>query len=179
MPTINLIELTKADVVERQLNTAIWLWFHDQDAVSIQALASGALKVCHDVGAKSGKPSDFITLASVPPEHRDEIKRLLKEPQDFFKHAKGDPDAVIKFHPIISEYFLYETITLTQQVFGRFSISMFTFGAYFRIHRPELFPVLFKQPDGLRPVTNWRELAKVSREEFFSRLVTHFALVNL
>jgi hypothetical protein len=173
-----VIELTKADVVERQLNTAIWLWFHDQDEVSVQALVSGALKVCHDVGSPA-ITSDFITLESVPVEQREEVKRLLMESQNFFKHSKKDKESVLKFYPIISEYFLYEAITLTQRVFGRCSVSMFTFGSYFHIHRPHLQYVGPQRINELLVHFELRELAELNREEFFSRLVLHFALPHV
>jgi len=50
-------DITKQEVVSRQLETAIVLFFCDDDAISIHVLASAASQILYDVRKNKGKVS--------------------------------------------------------------------------------------------------------------------------
>jgi hypothetical protein len=74
----------KRDAARAQLETAIWLWFHYGEVISIHALASAANECYHAVGKKAGLPTIIQTWK------RSLTKNQLKEAnkvQNFAKHA--------------------------------------------------------------------------------------------
>ena len=46
--------LTKLDVAERELREAIWLLFHDRNAVAVHTLATSALAILEDIADQRG-----------------------------------------------------------------------------------------------------------------------------
>lgn len=84
-------DITKQEVVSRQLETAIVFFFSDDDAISIHTLASAASQILYDLCRKIGKPSirerwqDLIVK-----EHQREWHTIVTRAYNFFKHAKND-----------------------------------------------------------------------------------------
>lgn len=108
-----LLHLTKIDAAQRQLQTAIRMWFYDdEDYVSAHTLAFAAYEIAHAVSkAKNPNRGDLLLDSShVKPDKQKEFNRLFREAANFFKHADRDPDATIEFSPGLTELFIYFAI---------------------------------------------------------------------
>ena len=113
------IMITKTDAAERQLNTAIRLFFENRDHLSSYALAVASREVTDGVIqnllgelyqrelARVGDPKE-VRLSYwekawdiVKPEfkHNKDLIRLHNKWQNFLKHADRDPDAEIEPFP--------------------------------------------------------------------------------
>jgi hypothetical protein len=55
-----VLHLSKLDVARSQLQTAIHLWFHDGDPVSIHTLAYAAYEIIHFVSKKHNRTKQLI-----------------------------------------------------------------------------------------------------------------------
>lgn len=109
--------ITKLDAARRQLATAIDLWFHDKDQVSIHTLSAAAYEIIHAFSKKHGRGRDLLLDSLfVKDEYRGEWKRLLRKGANFFKHADQDPDATIDFQPMTSEIFILFAILGMQSI---------------------------------------------------------------
>jgi LmbE family N-acetylglucosaminyl deacetylase len=102
--------ITKIQAAERQLDTAIKLFFENVDRLSCYTLAAASREITDDLCEKRkselyrgelerlGDPQ-LIRLSFrdemeilIKPEHIKEAMRLLKKPQNFLKHADRDHD---------------------------------------------------------------------------------------
>ena len=92
------MNLTKKEVAIRQLNTAIKLFFDDGDAVSIHALAAASATVLADLLEQKGQTSWRKQIVEQYPDHtKAEIFQILRNAQNFFKHADQDFDKSLEF----------------------------------------------------------------------------------
>jgi hypothetical protein len=102
--------ITKLDAAERQLNTSIRLFFENRDHLSSYALTAASREITDDLiekksgeifqreSARLGDP--MKVRLSFREEFRDRIKEeyykkaltLLRQWQNFLKHADNDPD---------------------------------------------------------------------------------------
>jgi hypothetical protein len=104
---IKKIILAKLDVAERQLDTAIWLWFNDGDTVSINQLAGAAFGVLDDLyhHQKKRRPVPFgHTPKGKTPR---QWTNFIKAAQDFAKHARKDAEDVHPYSPDFTECYLF------------------------------------------------------------------------
>lgn len=105
--------ITKLDAAERQLNTAIRLFFENRDHFSSYALTTASREITDDLIEKKsgevyqreltrlGDPTkvrlsfreEFCNL--IEPEHYKQALKLLRRWQNFLKHADNDPDSEI------------------------------------------------------------------------------------
>jgi hypothetical protein len=106
------LQLTKLDVAQRQLHTALTLWFADGDSVSIHTLAFAAYEIVHAISKKLNPQRQGLIFDSriITPEARKSWNRLIKRPAAFFKHANNDPNDTLEFRPEMSELFIIFTI---------------------------------------------------------------------
>ena len=102
-------DITKQEVVSRQLETAIVLFFCDDDAISIHVLASAASQILYDVCKHKGKVSirdvwqDYIVE-----EHQKDWRALTTRAYNYFKHARDDPFTELeRFDPRSNEWLLF------------------------------------------------------------------------
>ena len=88
----------------RQLQTAIRLWFQEEDEISIHALAYAAYEIVHVISKKHNKYRIFLVFDTdmVKEEFRAEWNKKLKINANFFKHAKNDAEASIEFMPSLT-----------------------------------------------------------------------------
>ena len=149
--------ITKTYVAERQLNTAIRLFFEGRDHLSSYALAVASREVTDDVIQSRYSELYQRELARVgDPQkvrlsYRDELKILIKPEfyknfltldrkwQNFLKHADKDPDAEIepfktKLLALVIVWAIKNYIVLTQN----WTIEMKTFFAWFAVAEPQL-----------------------------------------
>lgn len=105
------IVVTKLEAAGRQLDAAIHLFFGNGDAVAIHSLAVAAANVFADIAEHKNAGVSWRTRS------RDEsglsmkeLKALLHEEWNFFKHADRDPEATLNFNEQLSEDFMFMAV---------------------------------------------------------------------
>lgn len=130
--------LTKLDVAQRQLRTAIRLFFEDTDSVSAYTLAAAAEGVLGGLLKKQGTRHPFRESTLIKKGMEREFNAILNQSQNFFKHADTDADDVHDFPAIALEYELFECAVLYHMVRGRFLQEAWILFVWFGIHHPDV-----------------------------------------
>jgi hypothetical protein len=81
--------VTKLEAAQRQLDTAIELWFRDGDAVSIHTLVGAAYQILYDPNKKRGGPDVLAVDSMIPSEHLEEFRHICQEARILRRVAKG------------------------------------------------------------------------------------------
>jgi len=113
---VTTITIGKLEAAQRQLRTAITLWFDDGDAVSVHTLAFAAYEIFHAVSEHRDpyrRDLLFDTLL-IKDEFRRDWNKLVRREANFFKHGDRDAEAVIDFDPDLSEWFILYAIVARQ-----------------------------------------------------------------
>lgn len=159
------------DAARRQLETAVVLYFHEGDPVSIHTLTGAAYEVLRNLNHKQdGNPmiKDWAP-EMIKPEYAGNFRDLLNQAQNFFKHADRDAEATLEFQPHETEILLLDAVWTYRRLarerlplLGVFELWGFlTFGATF---------VTYGGVEASDPSTRQR-LASLSRQEFFDEML--------
>ena len=133
------ITIAKLDAARRQLETAITLWFNDGDPVSIHTLACAAYEIIHVVSKTKNRWQDLLFDSLViKDEYRNEWTKRLKEPANFFKHARNDPDGSLDFDPAVSEGFILFALVGLRDIVKQMSRTEAAYIWWLHFHRPDL-----------------------------------------
>lgn len=134
------IKISKLEAARRQLETAIVMFFNRGDAVSTHTLVAAAAGVIQDVNtAKGGKPM-IMDFQEVKPEHRKQLHKLVREAENFFKHADRDPDAVLEFQPESTMFMILDAVEKYHELSGENPPITSIFTVWFKAYMPHLFP---------------------------------------
>jgi hypothetical protein len=136
------IKVSKLDAAKRQLDTAIRLWFNDDDPVAIHALASAAYEIIQNINEKKGDKSLTLielTRSVIKVEHVEEAMQLIKKPMNFFKHANRDPHAILEFNPKVTESFFAIAIQGLKELGEQRSDVQTAFAIWSLFHKPDHF----------------------------------------
>lgn len=136
------MKISKLDAARRQLDSAIRLWFADDDPVTICALAWAAYQIIQDINEKKGDKSVTLlelTRAVVNPEHVEEAVRFLKKPTNFFKHANRDPHDILDYNPEMSDCIMLIAIRGLQSLGEQMSDVQRVFSMWQNIHHDNRF----------------------------------------
>ncbi|MGI8956239.1 MAG: hypothetical protein ACR2II_04905 [Chthoniobacterales bacterium] len=134
-----LVKLTKLEAARRLIESAIWLWFVDDDYVSVHALAAAAHRLLLELAAsreKSDWPYSTAYLPSTP------AKKRRFDPGDavmFFKYAKKDETYELSEQWI--ELYLFDAVMAYSNLADERGAStlMSTFVVRFGVQRQDLF----------------------------------------
>jgi hypothetical protein len=105
------IPITKLDAARRQLETAVILWFHEGDPVSIHTLVAAAYQILYDLNKKCGGASMMKDAKIIRPEYMKEWHRIFAKWENFFKHADRDSLKTLLFPPQVTRTFMLDAIT--------------------------------------------------------------------
>jgi hypothetical protein len=106
--------LTKAEVAQSQLQTAILLWFHYGDPISILTLANAANDCYSELGGHIGKPSAYRAwLKTQSISFRDRARYVLT----WVKHGRKDMTKKAQYAPIIGELLIFDSIECHSNLF--------------------------------------------------------------
>jgi len=130
--------LTKLDVVQRQLRTALHMFFADDDTVSAYTLAAAVEGVLAGLLERQGKTHPFRESDLIRKGMEREFNRILNRPRNFFKHAKTDPEEVLEFPVIALDYLLLECTVLYRMYRGKNLREGWLFFVWFGIHYPDV-----------------------------------------
>ena len=134
------MHVSKLDAARRQLESAIRLFFLNGDPVAIHTLTGAARGLLGDLSRAEGKKGllDTYFFPFVRPEKLGELKKLIAEAQNFFKHADLDPDAVLDFNPGTTEYLLWDCCTLYEVLTGHKLPILAVFNIWFGLANPHI-----------------------------------------
>ncbi|TSC82728.1 MAG: hypothetical protein G01um101420_86 [Parcubacteria group bacterium Gr01-1014_20] len=129
---------SKLDSARRQLETAIGLFFKNSDPVSTYTLTRASHEIlgqlCNNNGAQS--VLDW-GLQIIKEEKRDEVRKHLDNPKNFFKHAGRDPNATVEFNPDVTNFFIWDACRLYQLLTTEAPKEMYIFKFWFSMTYPE------------------------------------------
>lgn len=136
-----IITLSKKDVAESQLFTAIRLLFQGGDPASIHSLAVATHEILDALTRKDRTIKTFMAWVteSVPGEHRDKLISLLREPQNFFKHGSRDPQDKIEFDTEHTELLLYDSSRMYMVLSNLNTAEIHTYNLWFVMRHREMF----------------------------------------
>jgi hypothetical protein len=168
-----IISVTKLDAARRHLSTAIRLWFHDGDPVSIHTLGYAAYEVIHVLSRKANRTDTLIFDSDlVKDEFRSEFNKLVKKAPNFFKHADKDANSTLEFKPKFSEmFFLFSALgleTMGLKIGGEEKVFLI----WFSIHNPEIMVdgAVKRFLDGF-PIKTIDEVKLMPKSEFFKHVM--------
>jgi hypothetical protein len=119
-----VITLRRPDALIRELDTAIRMWFLEDDPVSIHLLVMPAYHVLCDLGRKAGNAPDIHEF----------VGDNFDTGYDWLRHASSDPKDIIDFPPRVNEFLIWACSISFEKIFGGRSFYMMTFQAYFCLH---------------------------------------------
>lgn len=133
------IELTKIQVAENQVNTAIFLMFEEIDIVSSHALMAGSYEILRAAAKSNGiKFETFWDRDTAVNEEtgvsREQWVKVLSAPQNFFKHGSRDLNKKLVFNPAFTHMMLYDSVLLFQKISGRETPEMLSYRLWFGAH---------------------------------------------
>jgi hypothetical protein len=166
------IRVSKLDAARRQLQTAITMWFREDDPVATHTLACAAYEVLHAVSKARdpNRPDLLFDSAHVPQEDRKELNDFLRAAANFFKHGDRDPHAVLEFSPGLTLAFLYYGIhgflLCGEPLPKEFNI----FIRWLQISHPEMLPEESQQKPAERvAIQRLAQFRTLPKHEFFDR----------
>jgi hypothetical protein len=162
--------ISKLDAARRQLKTAVRMFFDDGDTVSVHTLAAAAHEILRDLQkVKGGGVSLKDLMDLVVPERRSETRQRANAAENFFKHADRDPDEILDFKPLQTEFLLFDAFLLLERLTGRSLRAGMVFGWWFLLRYPELAkPPISKALEDLR--SRLKEPTNPSPSEFLPLL---------
>jgi hypothetical protein len=140
------VTITKFDAMQRQLDTAIELWFSDRDPVAIHTLLLASHEILH-----------------IKKEMRQEWNNKIRQCYNFFKHAQHDQDSSILFNPSLNEFIMIYSIQGIKDMKIPFTFLQEAFSQWFLINRTEFLA------DGLRAsveIIDMSDLRALPKQEF-------------
>jgi hypothetical protein len=167
-----IIRVSKLNAAQRQLRTAISLWFNDGDPVSVHALAFAAYEVFHFVsGHRDPHRRDLLFDSDhIKDEYRKEYLSHVKREANFFKHANKDPEAILDFCPDVAEFFILFAIVARQLCGESHSEEESIFMWWVMFHRPEMLNEEGRKGfEDRLPVEHRERVRRLPKEQFFEQ----------
>lgn len=168
-------KIKKLDAARRQLSTAIELWFHDADSVSIHTLACAAHQIIHDLNKRQKGRDLLFDSIVIKDEYRREYIALIKEPSNFFKHAdrgKTGSAKSIYFSPGVNDIFILMSIMGVQYLREPLNDNEVAFFNWYAFNNPEFLTEFGrKQYVDSVPVEKIAEIRDIPKSDFFKGFV--------
>jgi hypothetical protein len=134
------LPITKLDAARRQLETAITLWFHDADPVSVHTLAMAVHGILRGLNKKrGGRPMLGDPMPCIRPGFEKLAADIVVRSSNFFKHGAKDPLATDYFAPELNECIILDACNALMEVAQEKRPLMWTFIVYLAIHQPRVF----------------------------------------
>lgn len=131
--------ITKVEVSERLLKTAVDLFFENKDMLAIHALSSAAHEVLHAILKKNRRASLMKDNPRIRPEKAKEFHKILHETQNFIKHGTKDPKVALSYSPDETIMWLFDAVQMYQRVTGTMKFKKFgLFSIWFHLRYKDL-----------------------------------------
>jgi len=134
------VKLPKIEAARRQIESAIWLWFVDEDIVSVHTLTAAAHRLLLELAHLWGETTLPFTSAYLPGRGDDKPRKISpRDPAAFFKNAKDDET----YHLCErwTELYLFDAVMAYSHLTHnrRVSLLMALFTVRFGVEREDLF----------------------------------------
>ena len=97
--------VTKLAAANRQLSTAIRMFFADDDAVSVHTLACAAREIYENHCGQAGQHRMFDFVRAGNPRYADrDLRNLLNAARNFFKHPGNSLGEQIEFNDSMNDF---------------------------------------------------------------------------
>ena len=125
-------KLTKIDIAEAELKTAIRLFFEDTHPVPIYTLAAAAREILTTIGGRTGVRTVLHNFADRKGISLQDAEKDIRRFVNFFKHANRDPAAVLEnFSDLGNDILLWIASHDFGRVAGGMPIEAQVFEAWF------------------------------------------------
>jgi len=137
------LPVTKIDAAVRQLETAITLWFHDAEPVSIATLTYAGYQIISDLNKNRNGKSMLLDEENkhIKPKYQKAFRRIMRATPNFFKHADQDPDETHYFKPEVTQFILFEAIT----IYSSWNMEIRPLFKVYSLWITLVYPKLFKE----------------------------------
>ena len=116
----NTILISKIDAARRQLETALYLYFTEDEPVSIHTLICAAHEILETLHIQNNGIPTFLHKNSPgiknDPRKRKKYHDIISDAKNFFKHANKDPERILEFDTQKTEAYLLDSIYLFQHL---------------------------------------------------------------
>jgi len=139
---VTVRKISKLDAAKTQLETAIHLFFHNSDPVSIHTLTAAAYNILRDICKNRGYPYVLIkgsSLQYVIPGKEKKYLNAVNQAENFFKHADNDPEEILNFNPSQTEILIYDACKIYQEITKKINPLCHLFQVWFMAENPDLF----------------------------------------
>jgi hypothetical protein len=164
--------ISKLDAARRQLETAVRLYFHEAEPVSIHTLTAAAYNVLRHITARRGGTPMIIKdqlTQYIRKEYIDQYKMKLNEAENFFKHADKDPDDALKFRPVQTDLLLWDGCQKYRELTSEAVPMLTLFITWYVLNNPELYILPPEAKDLARKLqTSYKGF---SRKQFFAEVL--------
>ena len=130
--------ITKIDAAERQIRTAIRVFFEDIDMVSVVTLARAGAEILRALGRRQGIRDKLLDSEIIAEGKGREYRAWIRREQNFLKHADRDPDATFEFRRDVVPLTLFFAVDLLWRVGERDVPETRAFNGWFLAAYPEL-----------------------------------------
>lgn len=172
------IAITKLDAARRQLETAVILWFHDCDPISIHTLVAAAYEIILVLNRQRGGRSMMMDFKFIRVEHRKMLHDEFAKYAIFFKHGKRDPSATLHFPPQITHCFMLEAAFKYQEIAHQQLPLFQLFITYLFRTEPEIFGSNFVNTFVNTFSVEIDKLPKLGKQEFFRHILPAFTKIE-
>ena len=130
--------VSKLEVSQRQILTAIRMFFDDADPVSMHTVIAAVHGVVRDIALHRGITKSFKDSPLISDAERGKYIAAVHMPQNFFKHAKDDPDGRMVFRHGLTPLYLLDAITLYVAIGGPVLFPIQVFLMWVQLRFPSL-----------------------------------------
>jgi hypothetical protein len=102
---------------------------------------------------------------------------LFKKAENFFKHAKRDPEGVIDFSPEINEIVLWESSIKYVELTGEQIPAMQAINIWFQVRHPDVFKYDEQKKNQLKEAAFW--VKSMSKAQFYKEFISATLLRGL
>jgi hypothetical protein len=166
------VNISKLDAARRQLETAVTLYFHDGDPVSIHTLTGAAYEILLNLTRAKGETTMIKDLVKdyIKPQFVKELSRKLNEAQNFFKHADKHPDAILTtFEPEQTNLLLLDACWTYRRLSGERLPLLHVFETWASVTWGKNFITYVGMSEADHET--FEELAALSRSDFFTKIL--------
>lgn len=166
------VKITKLDAAKRQLQTAVRLYFNDEDPISICTLTRAAHEIISVLNEKHGKSTMIMSDKLIVDKYKEEFRKIMNAPKNFFKHADKDPAGILDFNPEENEFFLLDGCENYEILTGEKVPHFIIYRNWFYAKYPEVINIKWGGGEEIRKRFGDNKL------QYFSRMLATFAALE-
>lgn len=170
--------INKLDAARRQLETAALLYFNDRDIISVHTLAAAAYEIVETIAQKRGSSTlvQRSLLNFLPDDLVKDVRKAMRTPQNFLKHADKDPEAQLEFEPNFTELILLDAMATYAQITGDIPSIFNAFSTWLGLQKPDMFGGTPEAKEIMREAQ--RHFGSMTRLEFLKKSLSTAATIR-